>query len=175
METERLQIVNDIKGRLAGKGFQIQQEDLSRPWGGFLVIDESQGKSFASMYIDLPVNFWEESELQINGKILFVAPNKRLSWQYHHRRTEIWQVLEGTVGVVISEDDVEDELKLLTPGDQITIPSGTRHRLVGLDTWGVVAEVWQHNDPHHPSNEEDIVRIQDDFGRDAKPQFESKH
>lgn len=165
MDTERLQIVNKFKERLAGKGFQLQREDLSRPWGGFVVIDESQGQSFASMYFDLPANFWENVELQINGKLLFVAPNKRLSWQYHHRRTEIWQVLEGTVGVVISEDDEEHELKLLSPGDQITIPSGVRHRLVGLEAWGVIAEIWQHNDSNNPSNEDDIVRVQDDFGR----------
>jgi hypothetical protein len=29
----------------------------------------------------------------------------------------------------------------------------------------LVAEIWQHTDPDHPSNEDDIVRVQDDFGR----------
>jgi hypothetical protein len=40
-----------------------------------------------------------------------------------------------------------------------------RHRLIGLDSWAIVAEIWQHTDIENPSNEEDIVRIQDDFGR----------
>jgi hypothetical protein len=40
-----------------------------------------------------------------------------------------------------------------------------RHRLVGLDNWGVVTEIWQHTDVEHPSDESDIVRLQDDFGR----------
>jgi len=42
---------------------------------------------------------------------------------------------------------------------------GTRHRLVGLDDWGIVAEIWIHSDPDKPSNEYDIRRISDDFGR----------
>ena len=27
------------------------------------------------------------------------------------------------------------------------------------------AEIWQHTDPNHPSYEDDIIRVQDDFGR----------
>ena len=42
---------------------------------------------------------------------------------------------------------------------------GERHRLVGLENWGVVAEFWQHTDPDHPSDEDDIVRVQDDYKR----------
>jgi hypothetical protein len=34
-----------------------------------------------------------------------------------------------------------------------------------LDGWGIVAEIWRHTDVENPSNEEDIVRVQDDFGR----------
>jgi hypothetical protein len=40
-----------------------------------------------------------------------------------------------------------------------------RHRLVGLGDWGVLAEIWQHTDLQNPSDEEDIVRLQDDYGR----------
>ena len=165
MDQERQQIVEKVRSTLADKGFQIEKEDLTRPWGGFLVIQESQCLPFASMYFDLPADFMLDPDLRINGKILFVAPNKRLSWQYHERRTEIWQVLQGDVGVVSSETDEEHALKLLGPGDQITLPAGMRHRLVGLESWGVIAEIWQHNNPGHPSDEEDIIRIQDDFGR----------
>ena len=38
-------------------------------------------------------------------KILIIAPNKRLSWQYHHRRSEIWKVVRGEINVVTSHDD----------------------------------------------------------------------
>ena len=40
-----------------------------------------------------------------------------------------------------------------------------RHRLVGLDKIGVVAEIWIHTDLNNPSDENDIVRISDDYKR----------
>ena len=40
-----------------------------------------------------------------------------------------------------------------------------RHRLMGADNWGVVAEIWRHTNPSLPSEEDDIVRVQDDYGR----------
>ena len=48
----------------------------------------------------------------------------------------------------------------------ITLQKAERHRLIGLDTWGVVAEFWQHTDASPPSNEDDIVRLQDDYARE---------
>jgi mannose-6-phosphate isomerase len=36
---------------------------------------------------------------------------------------------------------------------------GERHRLIGLASCGVIAEIWQHTDPKDPSDEEDIVRL----------------
>jgi len=47
----------------------------------------------------------------------------------------------------------------------ITLKQGERHRLIGLNDFGVVAEIWQHTDVNNPSDENDIVRIQDDYGR----------
>ena len=100
----------------------------------------------------------------MSPKILIVKPNVRLSWQYHNRRAEIWQVYKGQVGVVQSDTDIENELKNYMPADQIKLRQGERHRLVGLSDYGVVAEIWQHTD-EIPSNEDDIMRIQDDYGR----------
>jgi hypothetical protein len=34
-----------------------------------------------------------------------------------------------------------------------------------LDKQAIIAEIWQHTDAAQPSDEEDIVRVQDDFGR----------
>jgi hypothetical protein len=42
---------------------------------------------------------------------------------------------------------------------------GERHRLIGLEKWGVVAEIWQHIDMSSPSDEHDIVRVSDDYER----------
>ena len=155
----------EIEERLKSEGFNIDTQDQSRPWGGFFVINEDQAQQFADTYFD----GMSVDTLRISGKlspkILVVAPEKRLSWQYHHRRAEIWKVIEGRVGVITSETDEEGPLKELGVGELITLKQGERHRLVGLKGWGVLAEIWQHTDVDNPSNEDDIVRVQDDFGR----------
>ena len=46
-----------------------------------------------------------------------------------------------------------------------TIVLQERHRLVGLDKIGVVAEIWIHTDSNNLSDENDIVRINDDYNR----------
>ena len=51
--------------------------------------------------------------------------------------------------------------------ETITIAQGERHRIVGLDTWALIAEIWQHEDATNPSNEEDIVRLEDKYGREG--------
>jgi mannose-6-phosphate isomerase len=50
-------------------------------------------------------------------------------------------------------------------GEILRLELGERHRLVGLATWGVVAEIWQHTDAASPSDERDIVRVADDYDR----------
>jgi hypothetical protein len=77
----------------------------------------------------------------------------------------MWRVFKGEVGITTSEDNTENVMKLYNQGDQITLTKGERHRLIGLNDYGVVAEIWQHTDKNNPSDEEDIVRVQDDFGR----------
>jgi mannose-6-phosphate isomerase-like protein (cupin superfamily) len=103
--------------------------------------------------------------LKLSPKILIVKPLSRLSWQYHFRRSEIWKVLEGEVAVVRSDNDNEQPKKIFSKGSLITLKQGERHRLIGLNDFGVIAEIWQHTDVNNPSDENDIVRIQDDYGR----------
>ena len=162
---ERKAVFAEIEKYLTGLNLIIVSHDFQRPWGGFFVIDEMQAKQFAGLFfpgIDI-------STLRISGKlspkILVVEPGKRLSWQYHHRRAEIWRALSGTVGVITSFTDEEVDTKILNPGQEIRLAQGQRHRLKGLTEWGVLAEIWQHTDAVHPSDENDIVRVQDDFGR----------
>jgi len=146
-------------------GFKVVSKDFQRPWGGFLVIDENQAQNFSNHFFK-GINI---EDLKISGKlspkILIVKPDARLSWQYHHRRAEVWRVFEGKVGIITSEDDTQNEMKFYSEGDQITLKQGERHRLIGLENYAVVAEIWQHTDKKSPSDEEDIVRVQDDFGR----------
>ena len=80
-----------------------------------------------------------------------------MSWQYHNRRAEIWQVYKGTAGIIRSDSDEGNEMKVYNEGDQLV--------LIGLNKTSVVAEIWQHSDANNPSDEEDIIRVQDDFGK----------
>lgn len=165
MEQHSDKIFQGISEDLQGQGFHIISQDFNRPWGGFFVIDEEQAQKFADTYF----GGLSADQLKISGKlspkILIVAPHKRLSWQYHFRRAEIWQVVRGKVGVITSPTDKEGDLKTYSPGDRIILQKGERHRLIGLSDWGIIAEIWQHTDANTPSDESDIVRLQDDFGR----------
>ncbi len=154
-----------IENEIIAKGFKIISKDFERPWGGFLVIDESQAQDFANTFFD----GIDIETLKIGGKlspkILIVSPDSKLSWQYHHRRAEVWRVFKGKVGISKSFDNIEKPLKILNEKDQIKLKKGERHRLIGLDDFAVVSEIWQHTDPDYPSDENDIVRISDDYGR----------
>lgn len=165
MTQSKKQLFSQVEDRINKKGFSIVEKDWQRPWGGFFVIDEDQAPEFAKTYFDVVSSDELEVAGKLSPKILMVEPNKRLSWQYHHRRAEIWRVIEGPVGVVTSNTDRQGPVERLQQGDFITLKQGERHRLVGLDNWAILAEIWQHTDPENPSDEEDIVRVQDDFGR----------
>lgn len=163
--TDRAGVFSEIQHYLNSLHLRVASSDFTRPWGGFFVIDETQAPEFASLFF----SGVELSSLRISGKlspkILVVEPNKRLSWQYHHRRAEIWRNLSDKVGVVTSDTDEEKQTVTLSAGQEIRLAQGQRHRLVGLDSWGVLAEIWQHTVADNPSDESDIVRLQDDFGR----------
>ncbi|MCW8312682.1 MULTISPECIES: phosphoheptose isomerase [Sphingobacterium] len=165
MAIDKTALFEKVQEMLTSKGFNIEKSDATRPWGGFFVIDESQAQEFANEYF----GGLDVQELKISGKlspkILIVAPDKRLSWQYHHRRAEIWRVIQGNVGVMVSDTDEESVVSTLREGETIRLRQGQRHRLIGLDGFGILAEIWQHTDADNPSDEDDIVRVQDDFGR----------
>ena len=157
--------LNEIEDEIKGFGFKIIENDFERPWGGFLVISEKQSQDFADKFFD-GINV---ENIKIGGKlspkILVVNPNSKLSWQYHKRRSEIWGVYKGEVGVSRSFDDNQNPLIKLVTGDQIRLKKEERHRLIGLSDFAVIAEIWQHTDPNNPSDEKDIVRLSDDYGR----------
>ena len=158
-------IFEKIHNELEAIEFAIISKNHHLPWGGFFVIAEEQAQQFANCYFDgLDVSTLKRGG-QLSPKILIVAPEKRLSWQYHHRRAEIWRVIQGQAGVKRSANDTEGVLEILNVGDTITLQQGERHRLIGLDDYAVIAEIWQHIDANYPSDEDDIVRVQDDFGR----------
>ncbi|MFW6157234.1 MAG: phosphoheptose isomerase [Balneolaceae bacterium] len=164
-EEDKENIFDAAEQRIKKKGFRITDQDRARPWGGFFVLDEAQTQSFVQTYFNnIPGDQWDQSA-RLSPKILVVAPGKRLSWQYHHRRAELWRVIEGPVGIITSDTDEQGSLRKLNTDETVRLDQGERHRLVGLDNWAVLAEIWQHTDRQYPSDEEDIVRLEDDFGR----------
>ena len=164
--TSKEEVFEKVTDYLTAKNLAVDKNDTTRPWGGFFVIDENEAEKFIGLYFP----HLTKEELNISGKlspkILVVAPEKRLSWQYHHRRAEIWKLIGGVAGVVTSDNDEEKDTTHLGIGDIIQLKQGDRHRLIGLTgEWGIVAEIWRHTDAANPSDEDDIVRVQDDFGR----------
>ena len=158
-------IFNQTLEVLKFQKLKVIDKDIERPWGGFFVISEDNSQDFANLYF----NGLNTEVLKLSGKlspkILIIAPNKRLSWQYHHRRSEIWKVASGEIKVITSHDDVERKEEILKQGEEINISQGERHRIIGTDNYAIVAEIWIHTDKDNPSDEDDIVRLQDDFNR----------
>jgi mannose-6-phosphate isomerase len=167
--SEKLRYARDFEARIRTAGYSIVDQDFQRPWGGFFRLDERQAGRFIAEYfagVELPPTTLEAT---LSPKFLLVEPQQLLSWQLHHRRAEVWRVVSGPVGVYTSESDRQpEEPSILHDGEVIHLPFGTRHRLAGRETRGVVAEIWIHTDPRHPSDESDIVRLADDFGRTGK-------
>jgi mannose-6-phosphate isomerase len=163
--TDKTEVFQQAARILLSKDFKLIDLDIRRPWGFFLSVDESQAAEFIRQFYEDRQAEVIETSLPLRPKFLGFAPGKRLSWQYHHRRSEVWRTLSGSYGLVTSLDDKEKEPEMIKEGQVVTIPQGTRHRGVGLDGWALIAEIWQHIDPSNPSNEDDIVRVQDDFGR----------
>lgn len=90
-------------------------------------------------------------------KTITVTPGQRLSLQRHQRRAEHWFVVAGQATVTL-----DDAAIALVAGEAIDIPRGAVHRIenTGLDQL-VFVEV-QHGDYF---GEDDIERLQDDYGR----------
>lgn len=107
-----------------------------RPWGAFLILDDG------------PL-----------GKVkrITVDPGKRLSYQIHHRRKEHWFVVAGTAHVTLDGDELE-----VGPGQAVDIPLGTAHRVANRGSEPLVFVEVQQGDYF---GEDDIVRLDDDFGR----------
>jgi len=160
------QVIDQLKLYISNHDFEIAEQDIKKPWGAYFKLFKSNTESFIQKYFN-----FDQKKLQnlmqynLDPKFLLVAPAKKLSWQYHFNRSEIWTVLAGPVQVITSDDDIEKNKTVLQTGENIEIQTEKRHRLIGLDSWAVVAEIWVHTNKSTPSDENDIIRVQDDFGR----------
>jgi mannose-6-phosphate isomerase len=107
-----------------------------RPWGSFTVLDEGAG---------------------FKVKRLEVLAGKRLSYQRHRRRAEHWFIVSGTAKITLDDEEI-----IKRAGESIDIALGAAHRVENPgDELLVFIEV-QRGDY---LGEDDITRIEDDFGR----------
>jgi mannose-6-phosphate isomerase len=90
-------------------------------------------------------------------KRITVHPGGRLSLQRHHRRSEHWVVVHGRAAVTLDGTEVH-----LGPGESVDIPIGTAHRVHNPTTAPLVFVEVQLGDYF---GEDDIVRLEDDYGR----------
>lgn len=132
--------------------------------GGIFVVDPAQTEEFIDRYFSEHKEKFQGSA-NLSPKYLILEPGKQFSWQVHNRRAEIWRVVEGPLGAYIGSTDELPEEELFMVGDVLYMDQGIRHRLKGLDNWGIVAEIWVHTDKDNLSDESDIRRVVDDFGR----------
>jgi mannose-6-phosphate isomerase len=119
----------------------LHGEYSERPWGNYTVLDD-----------DAPDH---------KVKRIVVHPRKRLSYQRHAKRAEHWFIVSGTATVTL--DGVVTELR---PGDSIDIPLESAHRIANEGDVDVVFIEVQHGTYF---GEDDIVRLEDDYGRVPAP------
>lgn len=161
-------LATKLTASLKGAEYSVVETDFERPWGGFVKLSDSDAARFIREFfdgVDLPPT---TEGATLSPKFLVVEAGKNLSWQVHKRRSELWRVLRGPVGAYRSESDEQPKKpEIFNDGEIIDLLVGTRHRLAGLSDLGIVAEIWIHTDPKNPSDETDIRRIADDFGRQS--------
>ena len=107
-----------------------------RPWGSFKVLDE--GNSYKVKRIE-------------------VLPGKRLSYQKHAQRAEHWMVVLGSAKVTLDGRELVVRL-----GETVDVPVGAAHR---IENTGYERLIFIEIQRGNYLGEDDIVRLQDDFGR----------
>ena len=108
----------------------------TRPWGKYQVLEETA--------------HWKVKRIE-------VKPGRRLSYQKHFRRREHWLVVRGRALVTREGRDYG-----LRPGDSIDIPIKAGHRIANPGREKLVFIEIQQGDYF---GEDDIERLQDDYGR----------
>ncbi|QQS41468.1 MAG: phosphomannose isomerase type II C-terminal cupin domain [Acidobacteriota bacterium] len=108
-----------------------------RPWGSYTILDEGT---------DYKV------------KRLEVLPQKRLSYQRHGKRSEHWFIVRGTAKVTLNGVEM-----LVESGESVDIPVGTAHRVENPLSGETLVFIETQTGSYF--GEDDIERIEDDFGR----------
>lgn len=119
--------------------FSFQPEQVDKPWGHELI--------------------WARTR-DYAGKILFIRAGEALSLQFHREKDESWYVLDGraelelgAVGQAVLEKEV------IAKGAAFRFQPGTVHRIVAVEDTTILEVSTPQLD--------DIVRLEDDYGREG--------
>lgn len=165
--TEIQEVSSSVLESLKRSRLATKDQYSERPWGGFFTVADNILDRFLEEYFP---GYKERGLVPkrslLTAKILIIKPRTMISFQMHDRRGELWRVVKGPIGVYRSFTDTQPSNHLVIhEGRTLYIPPLMRHRLVGLRDWGVIAEIWMHTNPDALSDENDIYRLMDDFGR----------
>ena len=106
------------------------------PWGDYTILFENEN---------------------VKVKHIRINPDSKLSYQYHLKRREVWTVISGELTIIL-----DDEKVFRSYGETIKIPLGSKHRAIN-ETDEIVEFIEVQTGDYF--GEDDIVRIDDDFGR----------
>jgi mannose-6-phosphate isomerase len=121
------------------QGVTVVLDSEERPWGSWHVIDVNDGYKI---------------------KRIHVNPHARLSYQTHEHRSEHWVVIQGVATCTIDGAQV-----VAHAGESIDVAQGAKHRIANADDAELVIVEVQLGGY---TGEDDIVRIEDDYGRDER-------
>jgi mannose-6-phosphate isomerase len=95
-------------------------------------------------------------------RVITIEPGQETSEHYHQLRDEMWIVLDAGLKVQIGNRVVDAK-----PGDEFVVSSEEPHRIAnGGERRGRVLEI-----AHGYTTEDDVFRLQDDYGRPSEPEW----
>lgn len=135
------QKVREIISKLKRDNRKELTEHLTtyRPWGSYTILEEGD---------------------RYKIKRIVVKPLEKLSLQMHHHRSEHWIVIKGTARVFIGDKEI-----FIHENESAYVPKSTLHRLENPGK--VPLEIIEVQNGEYVG-EDDIVRVEDDYGRDKR-------
>ncbi len=117
--------------------FNITGYQEERPWGSF-------------------TNLLDEDYCKV--KIIVVKPQQQPSYQYHHKRSEVWTIVSGQGMVTLSGKTNE-----VSAGNVVIVPVGEPHRIKNTSETEDLIFIEVQKGSYF--GEDDIVRLEDDYDR----------
>jgi mannose-1-phosphate guanylyltransferase / mannose-6-phosphate isomerase len=124
------------------------------------LVKEKRGEADALPRVHRPWGSYETLHAghRVQVKHILVKPGRKLSLQMHHHRAEHWVVVQGTARIRRGDEEI-----MLTEDQSTYIPLGTAHR---LENPGKIPLHLIEVQSGAYLGEDDIVRFDDDYGRD---------